>query len=316
MTMIREPAFERGAAGADSRQGSHRAKAVAARKSNLAASQTSLTAWFVAIAVTCALLAGYMERDSWGLTPGHGTGYWIGIAGAVGLVATLGYPVRKYWRRLRNAGTVAGWFKVHMLLGIFAPAVVLFHSNFHLGALNSNVALYAMLCVAGSGIIGRYLYRKIHQGLQGNRSDLRDMIARSTEMRRALGGDLPQNSPMWSELLRLEAKAREPSRGLAGALVNSVSLAYRANAVRRNVARDARAFIDTECRSRRLTHKQRRIWHKVARNHLETYFNTVKATARLIVFERLFAVWHLLHVPVFILMAISAAVHVVAVHFY
>lgn len=323
MTMIREPALGAGLTGTGGRRepslepsARPKAKPTTARRTTAAAPKASLTAWFVGLAVSLALLAGYAQGDAWGLTPGHGTGYWIGIVGAVGILATLGYPMRKHWRPLRDLGTVGGWFNVHMLLGIFGPAVIMFHTNFHLGAMNSKVALYAMLCVAGSGIVGRYLYRKIHHGLSGRRSELSDMISQTADMRRALGGDLPQNTPMWSELSRLEVKASQPSRGVLGALIRSVSLAGRANMVRRRIARDARKFIDAECARRQLTRKQRRIWHRVARTHLDSYFAAVKSTARLIVFERLFAIWHVLHVPMFTVMALAAVVHIVAVHFY
>ena len=243
-------------------------------------------------------------------------GYWIGIVGGLGILATLAYPLRKYWPPIGSLGTVAGWFRVHMLLGILGPAVIMFHSNFHLGALNSNVALYTMLCVAGSGIVGRYLYAKIHEGLHGRRSELTGMVAEAADMRRILGGDLPENSPMWSELVKLEAKARQPTRGLLGALARSVSLAGRANVARSRVARDARRFIDGECRQRGLTRRQRRDWLNAARSHLDAYFGTLKGAARLIVFERLFSLWHVLHVPIFAVMAVSVVIHIVAVHFY
>ena len=43
------------------------------------------------------------------------------------------------------------WFRLHMLLGIAGPVLIIFHSNFKLGALNSNVAFITMLVVATSG---------------------------------------------------------------------------------------------------------------------------------------------------------------------
>ena len=268
------------------------------------------------LCAAAALLAGWLYGDAWGLSPGHGLAYWLGIAGGLTILAVLAYPLRKYWRVLRNAGTVAGWFNVHMLLGIVGPAIILFHANFRLGALNSNVALITMLCVAGSGIIGRYLYGKIHYGLYGRRAELSEMISHAADMRRTLGGDLPGNSPMWSELVKLETKARDNSRGVLGALLQSMSLSQRANLVRARVARDARRFIDAECKRQSLTRRDRKDWHQGARDHLDAYFHAVKRAARLILYERLFGLWHLAHVPIFIVMTLSVVVHIVAVHFY
>jgi hypothetical protein len=64
-------------------------------------------------------------------------------------------------RSLRTFGSVVFWFRLHMTLGLIGPTLILFHANFRLGSLNSNVAMFAMLLVAASGIVGRYLYRKI-----------------------------------------------------------------------------------------------------------------------------------------------------------
>ena len=276
----------------------------------------SATSGFIAVVVCVALSWGYIERDSWGVTPGRGLGYWIGIVGALLILATLAYPLRKYWRVLARLGAVAGWFQVHMLLGIFGPALIMFHANFRLGALNSNVALVTMLCVAGSGVIGRYLYGKIHHGLHGRRAELSEMVSSAADMRRTLGGDLPQNSPMWLELEQLEAMARRPSRGLLGALAQSFLLSSRSSIVRSRVARDVRRFIDGECRQSGLPRARRRTWLRAANEHLKAYFETVNGTAQFIVFERLFALWHVLHVPIFVVMALSVIVHIIAVHFY
>merc|ERR1711879_716280 len=58
------------------------------------------------------------------------------------------------------------------MFGVLGPTLILFHSNFSLGSTNSRVALFCMLLVAGSGLIGRYLYSRIHFGLYGKRASL------------------------------------------------------------------------------------------------------------------------------------------------
>ena len=278
-----------------------------------------LNAWVsgtIAVAVTLALIAGWFTHDASGLTPGKGLGYYLGIIGGLTILAVLGYPMRKYVRSWGNFGSTAGWFSAHMLLGVLGPAIILFHAGFQLGAFNSNVALITMLFVAGSGIVGRYLYGQLQRGLHGRRSELTEMLSHTTDMRLALGGDLPQASLVWQELSLLEEMARAPARGLSGALRQSVSLTWRANSARRHVARDTRRFIDTESRRFGLKAKHRKAWHRAAREHLDSYFGAVAAAARLILFERMFSAWHYLHVPLFVVMALSVIVHIVAVHFY
>ena len=64
-----------------------------------------------------------------------------------------------------------------MVLGVVGPILVLFHANFHLGATNSNVALICMLLVAGSGVIGRYIYTRMHAHLDGSEDTLEELQA-------------------------------------------------------------------------------------------------------------------------------------------
>jgi hypothetical protein len=62
-----------------------------------------------------------------------------------------------------------------MMAGIAGPLLVLFHSTFHVGSFNAAVALASMLLVVASGLVGRYLYRKIHRGLYGSRETAADL---------------------------------------------------------------------------------------------------------------------------------------------
>ena len=64
-----------------------------------------------------------------------------------------------------------------MMLGVVGPMLVLFHANFTLGATNSNVALFSMLLVAGSGVIGRYIYTRLHAHLDGKEDTLEQLKA-------------------------------------------------------------------------------------------------------------------------------------------
>ena len=109
-------------------------------------------------------------------TPKDGAGYWIGIAGGTILLLQLAYPLRKRARFMRRMGSAPLWFRAHMIMGIIGPLLILYHSNYSLGAPNSNVALTAMLGVAASGIIGRYFYGKVHNGLYGAHSNLQDLL--------------------------------------------------------------------------------------------------------------------------------------------
>ncbi len=46
------------------------------------------------------------------------------------------------------------------------------------------------------------------------------------------------------------------------------------------------------------------------------YTKLMTRVAKFTVYERLFAIWHVLHLPIFFVMVLSALVHVLAVHMY
>ena len=112
-------------------------------------------------------IVGWLLRDLHWINAEEGIGYWLGIIGGSVMLFLLLYPLRKRVRFLHMFGSTRQWFRLHMILGLVGPLMILYHCNFQLGSFNSKVALYCMLLVAGSGIIGKHFYAKIHNGLYG-----------------------------------------------------------------------------------------------------------------------------------------------------
>ncbi len=106
---------------------------------------------------------------------GDRVGYWLGVTGGSMLLVLLLYPLRKYLRFMQRWGKVKWWFVGHMVLGIGGPLLILLHSTFSLRSANASVALISMLIVAISGVVGRFLYLRVHRGLQGQRDNLVDL---------------------------------------------------------------------------------------------------------------------------------------------
>src|ERR1700755_41365 len=117
------------------------------------------------------------------LSPKSGLGYAIGIVGGSLILAQLLYAVRKRVRSLRWPGSVPRWSSTHMMIGTLGPVCILIHCGFSLGATNSNIPLFSMLTVAGSGIFGRYFYSKIHHGLYGRKATLSELQDRADDLR-------------------------------------------------------------------------------------------------------------------------------------
>ena len=267
-------------------------------------------------ATAAALLFGWHNSEEGDLTPGAGVGYWLGIVGAGAMLLLLLYPLRKRVRGLRGLGSVAGWFRLHMVLGIVGPALILFHSNFKLGALNSNVALLAMLIVAASGLIGRYLYGRIHLGLYGRRAEIEELLANVDNLKDAIegGGSLPDG--LRAALDSYAAHALAGRSGAASSLLVLLGLRLRSPGLRTRLTHEAERHIRVAAQQHGWSWRVRRKRVREVRKLLRQYFVAVNKAAALAFYERLFALWHVLHLPFFILLVLAAIVHVIAVHLY
>jgi hypothetical protein len=174
---------------------------------------TQLPALAFAAVVAAALSYGWQMRDEGHLTRESGVGYWLGIGGASAMLLLLGYPLRKRLTGLKILGSVTGWFRVHMMLGVIGPALILLHANFKLGSLNSNVALLAMLTVASSGLIGRELYGRIHLGLYGRRAQIAELQADVAALKGAIEGEPSLPADFLAALDRHAERARSRRSG-------------------------------------------------------------------------------------------------------
>jgi hypothetical protein len=268
----------------------------------------------VTVACLAALWIGWAARNEGHLTPEKGTGYWLGIAGGVAMLLLLLYPFRKRVAFLRYIGSVSAWFKIHMLLGLLGPILILYHANFKLGSTNSNVAMISMLTVAISGIAGRYLYGKIHLGLYGRRAAIGDVLADAESWQQTLGDDLPQAKEIQALLTAFSNDATSPRGSIGASTLVLLALPWRARRCRRQVLARANEMIAGQALQQGWSRWARGRQRSLVRGHLKQYFSAVKRAAAFAVFERLFALWHVLHLPLFILLILTATLHVIAVH--
>jgi hypothetical protein len=270
---------------------------------------------FAAI-VICTIVFAFIERDEGHLSAESGIGYWLGIAGAVIMLTLIGYPLRKRWRVLHTVGRVANWFRLHMILGIIGPTFVILHTNFKLGSLNSRLALFTMLIVVASGIIGRYLYAKVHKGLYGKQAQMRDVLSDVATLRQGLGDDFAGLAGIERELSRYVPDANARPRSLLAGFFSALSAGSRTQSSRRRILRDIRINLSGASQLQSMTRRQKRARIKDIDSQLKFYFAAVKKAERLAFFERLFGMWHHLHVPLFVLLVLTVTFHVVAVHRY
>ena len=261
---------------------------------------------------TLVLVAGWLMPLGNYLTPRSGAGYALGIIGGSLMLALLIYPARKRLSSLGILGSNGMWFRIHMVLGILGPLCIVYHCCYHLGATNSNVALVSMLIVAGSGLVGRYLYARIHHGLYGHKASLAEFRAEAERLKGDIAGVtrvLPDFVP------RLDRAAARIANGVPvvpKALAAVILFWFGRRSMRRYVHRTLRAA----AASSRIIAGHRRALELAADRHAESRLAAARRVAEFQSCETLFGLWHVLHVPLFGMLFIAGIVHVVAVNLY
>ena len=258
------------------------------------------------------LVVGWLAPLDRYLTPRSGVGYWLGIVGGSLMVLLLIYPARKRMPSLASIGSPRAWFKIHMVLGIVGPLLILYHSTYRLGAANSNVALISMLIVAGSGLIGRYLYGRIHHGLYGRAADLKELREEAVRLKGAGSG----TARLLPELgARIDAGEQAIDRGITlvpRPLAAVLLWSWQRRSVRRYVARTLkRGSVGSPTLAR-----HRRSLTSAATRYADTRLGAARRVAEFQSCARLFSLWHILHIPLFGMLFIAGVVHVIAVNVY
>jgi hypothetical protein len=250
------------------------------------------------------------------LTAESGLGYALGIVGGVMMLLLLLYPLRKKLRFMRAWGGVRYWFRIHMILGVLGPSLILVHANFKLGSLNSNVALIAMLFVVASGLVGRFIYTKIHLGLYGKQANLDDLRGDTQALKLRAGMDMPELPEVVERLRAFEAEALSKDAGILRDVRRLATLGARSRWLRLSLRHDINAALGQVGRQQKWSARTLRSRKRAARKYVAAYTRSVRRVAEFVVYERLFGLWHILHLPLFVVLVLAALAHVVAVHLY
>jgi hypothetical protein len=263
-----------------------------------------------------AALIGWLVRDRRILDADFGLGYFLGLVAVACMFGLLVYPLRKRFALLKFLGPTKNWFRTHMFLGTLGPLAALYHCNFTTGSVNSRVALYAALLVATSGFVGRYIYSKIHLGLYGRRTDLKDLLSR-IEIAAPAAARVAQFVPeLTQRLVDFDRAVLVPPTGLWECFVLPLRLAVLTRLECWRLIAFARRELKAEAlRSTRLQRYGSSL-ERITRDYIRNHLRQVRRVAEFVAYQRLFALWHVVHRPFFAILVVAAVIHVIAVHRY
>lgn len=230
------------------------------------------------------------------LRPAGTDGLRFGVLGAAAItIGVVTYSLRKRTRPLARAGKLKYWLEVHIFLCSIGPALVLFHSSFHVGGLIA-IAFWSMIVVALSGVFGRYVYVRIPRTVHGQFASLAGVQQERQGLVERLRKDL---GPQMGQVERLLSSAvRPPTTGFVRALFAAAWF----DLIRRRTLRRLKSLL----RTLKLPDANRKEVTRLVGQQLELE----QSLSIMVPFQRLFRYWHLLHLPLAIAMFIILGLHI------
>ena len=247
---------------------------------------------------------------------GDDVGYWLGVAGATMMLLLLGYPLRKHFRFAHGWGRLKVWLVLHMLLGVGGPVLILVHSGFQFGSLNAGVALWSMIVVALSGVVGRFIYTRVNRGLHGESVGLRELKLRAGIEQGDAYSRLAFAPEVEALLLAFEKKEAAQRPGWRTHFRRVIALPWMQWRLYRRCVRLLQAPLHEIEARRGWTRRQRAEHERLARKLVRQYLNAVVRVAQFGSYEWMLSAWHVAHIPFVFLLVVSVVIHVFAVHAY
>ncbi|MCP4235079.1 MAG: hypothetical protein GY770_16100 [Aestuariibacter sp.] len=153
-----------------------------------------------------------------------------------------------------------------------------------------------MIIVSLSGLVGRYLYRNIHHGLYGEKIRFDELYHQNEEWQKSMDLMSQQQPEVANQLHELEEKLADRHTG------NNRSYWFYRSTRRR--LRQLRSVVRVQ------------LADSLFRKAMLGRLSSLSQICNLGINEIMFSYWHILHLPLFIMLVLSGITHVAVVHFY
>jgi len=242
------------------------------------------------------------------LRPSGSIGLKLGFLGLAMFLTIFLYPLRKHWAWLGRQGSARHWLDYHVILGIWAPFVIAFHSSFKFHGF-AGIAFWIMLAVSLSGVIGRYLYAQIPRSLNAAEISRKELQERQERLSLQLHQQNLLPEADLRALLKLPSEQTVAKLPMVVALVWMMSLdvtrAFRIAKLRRHALTFGEAFSSL---GGFLPTKNRELENAISMAQEDA------SSAKRILFldraQQVFNLWHVVHKPFSYSFAILALIHI------
>lgn len=222
------------------------------------------------------------------LKPSGLLGQGLGIVGTLLiLIGVFGYQARKYIKSLSKIGVLKHWLEFHIFLCTLGPIMVLFHTSFKFGGLVS-ISFWSMVLVVASGVVGRFIYLQIPRTIQGRELSLNEIRGIQIEM---------------TDKIKLEIGAEK---------LDEILVFTKRKGTKNNIFKQY--FIDWKLKNKikaeLLNYNLKGEKLKGVMNLVGNELNMNRKIERLVIMQKLFHYWHVIHLPFAIIMLIIMIIHV------
>jgi hypothetical protein len=173
-----------------------------------------------------------------------------------------------------------------------------------------------MCIVVCSGVVGRFIYVRVHRGLDGERTSLNALRARAGLVETNARSRLHFAPAVEARLLAFEQRELRADSTWLTHLRQVALLPLQQWITCRRCLSDLRQPLRQLAQVHHWSAADLRRRRRRARRLVEQYLHAVVGVAQFTAYERVFALWHLAHLPFIYLLVLSAVVHVIAVHAY
>jgi len=263
--------------------------------------QSNRELWLSFIAITAITLIYLFVVITFGAIPGASDlfGHSIGIIGFIMMLLTETlYTLRKRSRSARW-GRMSTWLQLHIFTGLVGPYMVLLHTSWKFNGLAGMVMLLTIIIVA-SGFLGRYIYTSVPRNADGIEIEANDLEGQI----RVIDGELLNWLASRPELYRDLSKRLSPAPISGG-----TRLVF------------GRAFEEWNSRLRWWRESSRmdreaRMQAKQLNELLKRERNLRRQVASIVMTRRLLGLWHVIHIPVGMILFTAAFIHIIAAIYY
>jgi hypothetical protein len=182
--------------------------------------------------------------------------------------------------------------------------------------LNAGVALYSMLIVALSGVIGRFLFARVNRGLHGEKATLRDLQIRAGLEEADARSRLAFAPRVEAQLAAFQERELAAKPGFFTYTRQVFWLPIQQGLTYSVCEAELRRTLKVLGKRNHWSAKDYARRKKHSKKLVHQYLFAVTRVAQYTAYSRLFSLWHIAHIPFVFSLVISAIVHVIAVHAY